>query len=178
MAIRESQTAPNMIAKSSRFSQSDGASPGRLPIFSGAGTTALKGQNRALIAVEATVYWWRTDQAKSSNSGNKFCVMPAEAVRFRCIGSLTPKYPRRIRVDFAQALDRLPELTGAELKALGASLATAISKKLGVDVAPLNGQSIDLCVGAWDLPAHDENRSGVKIGGNLKLLKGFLDVLA
>ncbi len=152
MAIRESQTAPNMIAKSSRFSQSDGASPGRLLIDSGAGTTALKGQNRALIPVEATVYWWRTDQAKSSNSGNKFCVMPAEAVRFRCIGSLTPKYPRRFRVDLAQALDRLPELTGAELKALGASLATAISKKLGVDVAPLNGQSIDLEVseGAWD----------------------------
>ena len=41
-----------------------------------------------------------------------------------------------IWLDQAQALDRLPELTEAELKALGGSLATAISKKLGVDVAP------------------------------------------
>jgi len=49
-------------------------------------------------------------------------------------------------VDLAQALDRLPELTGLELKALGASLATAISKQLGVDVAPFNGQLIDLQV--------------------------------
>ena len=90
------------------------------------------------------MYWWRTDEVKSSSAGNKFCVMPAEPVRFRCIGTLTPKYPRRFRVDLAQALDRLPELTGPELKAVGASLATAISKKLGVDVSPFNGQLIDL----------------------------------
>ncbi len=121
-------------------------------MVSGAGTKALNGQNRALIPVEATVYWWRTDEVRSSNAGNKFCVMPAEPVRFRCIGTLSPKYPRRFRVDLAQALDRLPKLTGPELKALGASLATAISKKLGVDVAPFNGQLIDLQVshGGWD----------------------------
>lgn len=125
--------------------------PGSLPIVSGAGTQELNRQNRRLIQVEATLYWWCTDEVKSSTAGNKFCVMPAEPVRFRCIGTLTPKYPRRFRVDLAQALDRLPGLTGPELKAVGASLATAISKKLGVEVAPINGQLIDLRVSdaAW-----------------------------
>ena len=152
MVIRERQTAPNTIAPSSQFSQGDGGLPGRLPIVSGAGTKDLYRQKRPLIPVQATVYWWRTDEVRSSNAGNKFCVTPAEPVRFRCIGTLTPKYPRRFRVDLAQALDRLPELTGPELKALGASLATAISKQLGVDVAPLNGQLIDLQVseGVWN----------------------------
>ena len=152
MVVREGQTAPNVVATSSRVSQGDGSLPGRMSIISDAGTKEVNRQNRALIPVEATVYWWRTDEVRSSNSGNKFCVTPAEAVRFRCIGTLTANYPNRIRVDLAQALDRLPELNGPELKALGASLASAISKKLGVDVAPLNGQLIDLQVstGEWD----------------------------
>ena len=152
MVIKEPQAAPpNPIATSSQFLQGHDASLGRLPIVSGAGTMDLNRQYRRLIHMEATVYWWRTDEVKSSSAGNKFCVMPPEPVRFRCIGSLTPKYPRRFRVDLAQALDRLPELTGPELKAVGASLATAISKKLGADVAPINGQLIDLQVpdGAW-----------------------------
>ena len=151
MVIRERQTAPDMIATSTRYSQGDGALPGRLPIVSGVGTKDFNRQNRRLIQVEATVYWWRTDEVKSSSAGNKFCIMPAEPVRFRCIGSLAPKYPRRFRVDLAQALDRLPALTGLELKAVGVSLATAISKKLGLDVAPINGQLIDVQVpdGAW-----------------------------
>ena len=151
MVITERQTAPNTIATSSQFFQGDAALPGSLPIVAGAGTKGLNRQNRRLIQVEATVYWWRTDEVKSSSAGNKFCVMPAEPVRFRCIGTLTPKHPRRFRVDLAQALDRLPELTGPELKAVGASLATAIRTKLGVDVAPFSGQLIDLQVpdGAW-----------------------------
>ena len=152
MVIRERQTAPDSIAASSRITQNDGALPGRSPIVSGAGTKYINRQNRALIPVEATIYWWRTDEQKSSNTGNRFCVMPAEPVRFRCVGTLSPKLPRRFRVDLAQALDRLPELTGPELKALGTSLATAISEKLGVDVAPFNGQLIDLQVSesAWN----------------------------
>ena len=96
------------------------------------------------VMVEATVYWWQTDERRAVYVDNQFGVMPAIRVRFSCIGTLTPKFPKRYRVDLAQALDKLPELNRRELKLLGASLATAISKELGVEVAPFNGDVINL----------------------------------
>ncbi len=100
--------------------------------------------------VEARVYWWRTDEPKAACVHNQFSIVPAAAVRFRCIGTLTPKFPKRYRVELAQALDRLPDLNQRELKQLGASLATAISEELGIEVAPFNGDVIDLLPPATD----------------------------
>jgi hypothetical protein len=94
--------------------------------------------------VEATVYWWQTDERRAVYVDNQFGVTAAIPVRFSCIGTLTPKFPKRYRVDLAQALDKLPELNRRELKLLGASLASAISKELGVEVAPFNGDVISL----------------------------------
>lgn len=108
-------------------------------------------QHHAPAPVEATVYWWRTDERRAACSPNQFCIMPATPVRFRCIGALTAKYPKRYRVELAQALDWLPELTRRELKELGASLATALSVKLGLEVAPLSQDVIDLHLTAADV---------------------------
>ena len=94
--------------------------------------------------MEATVYWWRSDERRAAWAPNQFGIMPATPVRFRCVGTLTPKYPQRYRVDLARALDWLPYLERHELKELGASLALMISKKLGVEVAPIAGDVIDL----------------------------------
>ncbi len=98
----------------------------------------------APVLVEATVHWWRTDERRSACSSNQFGVMPTTPVRFRCVGALTPKYPKRYRIELAQALDWLPELSQRELKLLGASLVEAVATKLGVDVAPLNCDVMDL----------------------------------
>ncbi|PKB73203.1 MAG: hypothetical protein BZY75_03040 [SAR202 cluster bacterium Io17-Chloro-G7] len=70
--------------------------------------------------------------------------MPTIPVRFRCIGSLSAKFPQRYRVDLAQALDWLPELSPRELRHLSASLGEAIAIKLGVDVAPFACDVMDL----------------------------------
>ena len=101
-------------------------------------------QHSTPVPVEATVYWWVSDESRSSNAPNHFGVNPPRQVRFRCIGSLTPKYPQRYRVELAQALDWLPYLARNEMKGLAASLALTISKKLGVDVAPVSEGVIDL----------------------------------
>ena len=74
---------------------------------------------------------------------NQFSEMPATPVRFRCIGSLSTKHPKRFRVDLVQALDWLPELNRRELKALGVTLAAILSKKMGVDVAAVSSEVID-----------------------------------
>tara|TARA_B100000315_G_C14529625_1_gene565526 strand:+ start:802 stop:1110 length:309 start_codon:yes stop_codon:yes gene_type:complete len=100
--------------------------------------------------VEATVYWWQTDERRAVYVDNQFGMMPAIPVRFSCIGTLTPKFPKRYRVDLAQALDKLPELNRRELKLLGVSLAAAISKELGVEVAPFNGDVINLSLAVDD----------------------------
>ena len=101
-------------------------------------------QHNVPVPVEATVYWWRSDERRAAWSPNQFGLMPATPIRFRCVGTLTPKYPQRYRVDLARALDWLPYLSRNELKELGASLALMISKKLGVEVAPIAGDVIDL----------------------------------
>ena len=94
--------------------------------------------------MDATVYWWRVDDIRSTHAKNRFGLMPTTPVRFPCIGTLTSKYPKRYRVDLAQVLDWLPDLTSLELKELGSSLAVAVKYKLGVDVAPITADVFDL----------------------------------
>lgn len=93
--------------------------------------------------IDATVFWWWTNDGRTACMENQFSEMPATPVRFRCIGSLSTKHPKRFRVDLVQALDWLPELNRRELKALGVTLAAILSKKMGVDVAPVSSEVID-----------------------------------
>lgn len=101
-------------------------------------------ERSAPVMVEATLHWWRTDERRGAGASNQFGLMPTTAVRFRCIGSLTPRFPKRYRIELAQALDWLPELTQRELKDLRATLAEAVSARLGVEVAPLSCDVLDL----------------------------------
>ena len=101
-------------------------------------------QQQGPVPVEATVHWWRVDEIRSTHAKNRFGLMPTTPVRFRCIGTLSAKYPKRYRVDLAQGLDWLPDLTPLELKELVASLAVAVRHNLGVDVAPIAADVIDL----------------------------------
>ena len=89
------------------------------------------------------MFWWFTDDGRTACMENQFSTVPATPIRFRCIGTNSTKYPKRYRVDLAQALDWLPELNRRELKALGAALAEALSRKLGVEVAPFSADVID-----------------------------------
>ena len=98
----------------------------------------------APVLVEATVQWWRTDERRGTCSSNQFGLMPTTPVRFRCVGAISAKYPKRYRIQLAQALDWLPELTPRELKDLGVSLMAAIATKLGVDVAPVSCDVLDM----------------------------------
>ena len=93
--------------------------------------------------VEATVWWWWTDDGRTACMESQFSTMPATPIRFRCIGTSSAKYPKRYRVDLAQALDYLPELNRRELKSLGTALAEALSRKLGVEVAAFSSDVID-----------------------------------
>ena len=93
--------------------------------------------------VEATVYWWWTDEGRTACMENQFSTMAATPIRFRCIGTSSAKYPKRYRVDLAQALDPLPELNRREMKALGNALADALRRKLGVEVAAFSSDVID-----------------------------------
>lgn len=93
--------------------------------------------------VEATVWWWWSNDGRSACMQNQFSTMPATPIRFRCLGTSSAKYPKRYRVDLAQALDRLPELNRRELKSLGNALAEALSHKLGVEVASFSPDIID-----------------------------------
>ena len=93
--------------------------------------------------VEATVWWWWTDEGRTACMENQFSTMAATPIRFRCIGTSSAKYPKRYRVDLAQALDPLPELNPRELKALGNALADALSRQLGVEVAAFSSDVID-----------------------------------
>ena len=93
--------------------------------------------------VEATVFWWFTDDGRSACMENQFSTVAATPIRFRCIGTSSTKYPKRYRVDLAQTLDRLPELNRRELKALGGAIAESLARQLGVEVAPLSPDVID-----------------------------------
>lgn len=144
MVIAEAQSNTKTVSPTPNIADVVGALSNALPADSDPDNISRGRKFRGLVSVEATVYWWCTDQRRSGVAGNKFSVMPATPVRFRCVGSLSYKYPKRYRVDLAQALDRLPELNRRETKDLGASLAAAISKQMGVDVAPIGDQVIDL----------------------------------
>ena len=142
------------IQKDATFPRSPFTTPKRDVDFLADSASTVSGRRRrpdyrsryhaAPVLVEATVHWWRTDEHRGACSSNQFGVMPTTPVRFRCVGAITPKYPKRYRIELAQALDWLPELTPRELKGLGASLVEAIAAKLGVDVAPFNCDVMDL----------------------------------
>ena len=77
---------------------------------------------------------------------NQFSTMAATPIRFRCLGTNGGKYPKRFRVDLAQALDPLPELNKREMKALGNAIVESLSRKLGVEVAAISPDVIDTVV--------------------------------
>ena len=93
--------------------------------------------------VVATVYWWWTDDGRSAWMENQFSTMAATPLRFRCLGTNSTKYPKRYRVDLAQALDPMPELNKRELEALSNAIHDALSRKLGVEVASFSPDVID-----------------------------------
>jgi len=96
--------------------------------------------------VVATVYWWWTDDGRAAMMENQFSIMAAMPLRFRCLGTNSAEYPRRYRVDLAQALDPIPELNKRELKALSNAIHDALSRKLGVEVASFSPDVIDTVV--------------------------------
>ena len=96
--------------------------------------------------VVATVYWWWTDDGRSAWMENQFSTMAATPLRFRCLGTNSAKYPKRYRVDLAQALDPIPELNKLELQALSNAIHDALSRKLGVEVASFSPDVIDTVV--------------------------------
>ena len=93
--------------------------------------------------VVATVYWWWTDEGRSTMMENQFSTMAATPLRFRSLSTTSAKYPKRYRVDLAQALDPMPELNKRELKALSNAIHDALSHKLGVEVASFSPDVID-----------------------------------
>ncbi|MCH7737267.1 MAG: hypothetical protein IH872_07680 [Chloroflexi bacterium] len=93
--------------------------------------------------IVATVYWWWTDDGRTACMENQFSTVAATPIRFRCLGGNSAKYPRRFRVDLAQALDPLPDLNKREMKALGNAIAESLSRKLGVEVAAFSSDIID-----------------------------------
>ena len=93
--------------------------------------------------VVATVYWWWTDDGRSAWMENQFSTMAATPLRFRCLGPTSAKYPKRYRVDLAQALAPMPELNKRELKALRGAIHEALRRKLGVEVASFSPDVID-----------------------------------
>ncbi len=93
--------------------------------------------------VMVTVFWWQTEDCQAASMANQFSTKAALALRFRCLGTTTTKYPKRYRVDLAQALDPMPELERRELKALGGAIAESLSKQLGVEVTACSPDVID-----------------------------------
>jgi len=93
--------------------------------------------------IVTTVYWWWTDDGRTACMENQFSTMAATPIRFRCLGTNSPKNPKRFRVDLAQALDPLPDLHKREMKALGNAIYDALSRQLGVEVAAFSADVID-----------------------------------
>ncbi|MEC8857765.1 MAG: hypothetical protein VX664_10290 [Chloroflexota bacterium] len=92
--------------------------------------------------IVATVWWW-TANGRTAGMENQFSTKAAIPLRFRCLGSNSAKYPKRYRVDLAQALDPMPELDKKEMKALGIAICEALSRQLGVEVAAFSADVID-----------------------------------
>ena len=96
--------------------------------------------------IVATVYWWWTQDGRTACMENQFSTTAATPIRFRCLGANSCKYPKRFRVDLAQALDPLPEFNKREMKALGNAIVESLSRKLGVEVAAISPDIIDTVV--------------------------------
>ena len=97
--------------------------------------------------VMITVFWWQTDNGRTACMENQFSSAAATPLRFRCLGTNSSKYPKRFRVDLAQALDPMPALDRRELKALGGAIATTLSRQLGVELAACSPDVIDIVLG-------------------------------
>ena len=97
--------------------------------------------------VMVTVFWWQTDNGRTACMENQFSPAAATPLRFRCLGTNSSKYPKRFRVDLAQALDPMPELDRHERTALGGAIATTLSRQLGVEVAACSPDVIDTVLG-------------------------------
>ena len=97
--------------------------------------------------VMITVFWWQTDNGRTACMENQFSSAAATPLRFRCLGTNSSKYPKRFRVDLAQALDPMPALDLRELKALGGAIATTLSRQLGVELAACSPDVIDIVLG-------------------------------
>ena len=96
--------------------------------------------------IVATVYWWWTEDGRTACMENQFSTMAATPIRFRCLGANGGKYPKRFRVDLAQALDPLPEINKREMKALGIAIVESLSRKPGVEVASISPDIIHTVV--------------------------------
>lgn len=108
--------------------------------------TKRRSRDRQPFAPEpivTTVYWWWTEDGRTACMENQFSTSPASPIRFRCLGTNSAKYPKRFRVDLAQALDTVPELNKRELKALGNAICEALHRQLGVEVAAFSTDVID-----------------------------------
>jgi len=92
--------------------------------------------------VDVTLYQWRDDDRRRVVL--KFSIMPAKPIRFRCTGTFTNEHPQRFRVQLARALDEMPELEPRELKQLGSVLELAIGDALGVEIATISPDVIDV----------------------------------
>ena len=96
----------------------------------------------ATVPVEVTLYHW--NHTDLDRSGKQFSTAPAIRVRFRCVGAPSAAQPRRFKVELARALDRLPELDRSQLSELCGVLALAIGEALGLEIAPIPLDVIDL----------------------------------
>ena len=113
-------------------------------------TLKRRSRDRQLFTPEpvmVTVFWWQPDNGRTACMENQFSPAAATPLRFRCLGTNSTKYPKRFRVDLAQALDSMPELDRRELKALGGAIATTLSRQLGVEVAACSPGVIDTVLG-------------------------------
>ena len=98
--------------------------------------------------VMVTVFWWQANDRRATSPDNQFSASAAIPLRFRCLGTDSSKYPKRYRVDLAQAMDPMPELDRRELKALGGAISESLSKELGVEVATCSPDVIDTVLGS------------------------------
>ena len=98
--------------------------------------------------VMVTVFWWQANDGRTTGLDNQFSTIAATPLRFRCLGTNSSKYPKRYRVDLAQAMDSMPELDRRELKALGSAISESLSNQMGVEVAACSPDVIDTVLGS------------------------------
>ena len=89
------------------------------------------------------VLWGHTEEWQSASTDNQVSTKAELALRFRCLGTANTKHPKRHRVEFAHAVDPMPELDRREINALGSAIAESLSKQQGVEVAVCSPDVID-----------------------------------